>query len=83
MCEGLVTFASGKGWYFAENLADHSCVFIHQNNVENHRYLKVDDRIQFDSAPSSHTQGKAMAVNVKYLGHNIARQTSGIKVVQS
>ena len=79
MHEGLITFVSGKGWFFAESLADHSAVFIHQNNVENHRYLKVDDRVQFDLAPSSHTQGKIDAVNVKYISHSIARQTSGVQ----
>ena len=74
MCEGLVTFVSGKGWYFAENLAEHSAVFVHQNQVENRRYLKVDDRISFDLVPSITRSGEMMATNVKYLGHTIARQ---------
>ena len=81
MHEGLITFVSGKGWFFAENLADHSCVFVHQNDVENHRYLKVDDHIQFDRAPSSKAPGKINAVNVKYVGHTIARQV-GDKAVR-
>jgi cold shock CspA family protein len=76
MCEGIVTFASGKGWYFAENLADHSAVFVHQNQVENRRYLKVDDKISFDLAPSISRSGEMMAANVKYLGHVIAAQNS-------
>lgn len=77
MCEGVVTFVSGKGWYFAENSADHSRIFVHQNDVENFRYLKVDDRIAFDISPNPDRPGKTMAVNVKYLGHTIARQISG------
>ena len=78
MCEGHITFVSGKGWYFAENSADHSAIFVHQNQVENQRYLKVDDRISFTVSPSTSHPGKTMAINVKYLGHTIARQTSGV-----
>ena len=43
--EGIVSFVSGKGWFFVENLADHSAVFVHQTQVENQRYLKLQDRI--------------------------------------
>jgi cold shock CspA family protein len=82
MCEGIITFVSGKGWFFAENSADHSAVFVHQNQVENQRYLKVDDRISFDLAPATNHPGKIMAANVKYLGHNIVRQVSD-RAVQS
>lgn len=82
MYEGIVTFVSGKGWYFAENLADHTAIFVHQNQVENQRYLKVGNRISFDIAPSTNNPGKTMAANVKYLGHTIARQ-GGDKGVQS
>jgi cold shock CspA family protein len=71
---GIITFSSGKGWYFAENLSDHSSTFVHQNQVENQRYLRVDDRISFDLAPSPKAPGKLMAVNVKYLGHIVAAQ---------
>jgi cold shock CspA family protein len=82
MCEGIITFVSGKGWFFAENLADNSAVFVHQNQVENKRYLKVDDRISFDVVPSTTHPGQTMAANVKFLGHVIARQVSD-KAVQS
>lgn len=77
MYEGIVSFVSGKGWYFAENLTNHSATFVHQADVENQRYLKIDDRISFDLAPNPARPGKVKAVNVKYLGHIIARQTSG------
>jgi len=82
MFQGIVTFSSGKGWYFAENLDDHSAVFLHQNNVENSRYLKVDDRVSFDVAPSETHPGKTKAINVKYLGHTIARQVSDKSAVR-
>jgi cold shock CspA family protein len=75
--QGRITFSSGKGWYFAESDADHSAVFVHQNQVENNRYLQIDDRIEFDIAPNPKKPGKTNAVNVKYLGHTVARQTSG------
>ena len=74
--EGVVTFASGKGYFFAENLTDHSSIFVHQVDVERQRYLRVGDRISFDVVPSRKTPGKTQAANVRYLGHVIARQTS-------
>jgi len=77
MCDGIITYVSGKGWFFAENLSDHTAIFVHQNQVENQRFLKVGDRISFTVAPSVKTPGKTMAVDVKYLGHTITRQTSG------
>jgi cold shock CspA family protein len=77
MCQGIITYISGKGWFFAENTDDHSSIFIHQKDVENRRYLKIDDRISFDVTPSRTQPGEFQAINVKYLGHNIARQTSG------
>ncbi len=73
---GVITFVSNKGWFFAENSADHSAVFVHQNQVENQRYLRVDDRISFDLVPSNKNPGKMMAANVKYLGHTVAVQRS-------
>jgi cold shock CspA family protein len=76
MCQGTITFVSGKGWFFAENDADHSAIFVHQKDVENRRYLKVDDRISFDVIPSRSQAGQTQASNVKYLGHTIAVQRS-------
>src|SRR6266566_935673 len=81
MSEATVTFVS-NGWFFAEDSADHSSIFIHQKEVENQRYLKVNDRVSFDRIPSTKYPGKLQATNVKYLGHTIARQVSD-KAVQS
>jgi cold shock CspA family protein len=75
MQEATVTFVSGKGWYFAR-LANDTAVFIHANNVENQRFLKVDDRVSLDLVPSPKKPNQQMGVNVKYLGHTIARQVS-------
>lgn len=80
MHQGIITFDSQKGWYFGENLTDHSRTFIHIDAVENQRYLKVNDRVSFDIAPNPDRPGKTMAVNVKYLGRVIARQVSGAAV---
>ena len=65
---GCITFVSGRGWFFCENDADHSAVFIHQKNVENQRYLKVDDRVEFELTENPRRPGEICGVNVKYLG---------------
>jgi cold shock CspA family protein len=72
--QGTITFSSERGWYFAEKDADHGAIFVHQNQVENQRYLKVGDRIEFEIGPSTKNPGKIQALNVRYLGHTIARQ---------
>ena len=82
MYQAIVTFVSDHGWFFAERLDDSSRVFVHQNDVENQRYLKVNDRIEFEIGPSRTIPGKTCAVNVRYLGHLIARQV-GDQMVQS
>lgn len=74
---GTISFVSGKGWFFAERDDDSSAVFIHQNEVEKQRFLKVDDRVEFDIAPSLTQPGKTQGVNVRYIGHHIAIQRSG------
>ncbi len=76
----IVTFVSEKGWFFAERTDDSSRVFIHQNDVENQRYLKVNDRVELEIGPSTTSPGKTCGVNVRYLGHNIVRQVSGTAV---
>lgn len=73
---GIVTYVSGKGWFFAENLTDNTSIFVHQKDVENRRYLKVDDRIAFDVIPSRTEPGEVQAANVKYLGHTVVAQYS-------
>lgn len=77
MHEGIITFASPNGWFFAENLTDRAAIFVHQVDVENQRYLKVGDRISFTIIPSRKRPGKIQAGDVKYLGHVVARQTNG------
>jgi cold shock CspA family protein len=76
MSTGTITFCSGKGWYFAENDADHCSIFVHQKDVERQRYLRVADRIEFETAANPKHPDKTCAVNVRYLGHTVAKQTS-------
>jgi cold shock CspA family protein len=82
MYQATITFVSGKGWFFAERDDDSSAVFIHQNEVENNRYLKVNDRVEFDLAENPKRPGKICAVAVRYIGHTIARQVSTEKAVR-
>ena len=76
MYTGTITFVSGKGWFFAERDGDSAAIFIHQRDVENRRYLKIDDRVEFDVDTSPRHPDKICAVNVKYIGHIVARQMS-------
>ena len=73
--QGTIDFVSGKGWFFA-HADDDTCVFVPQRAVEGRRYLRIDDRIQFDVIPSKKENGQFEATNVKYLGHIIAVQRS-------
>ena len=70
--QGIVRFVSSKGWYFAECVSNQSSVFVHQKDVANNRYLRVDDRIEFDLSENPKHPGKMCAINVNYLGHSIA-----------
>jgi cold shock CspA family protein len=72
----IITFVSGKGWFFAKNLDDQSAIFIHQKDVENMRYLRVGDRVTGELAPNPRSPGKTMGTNVKFAGRAIARQVS-------
>jgi len=65
--QGIIKFSSERGWYFAENLSDHSTVFVHQRDIENERYLKVGDCITFEIAPSPRHPGRFCGINVKYV----------------
>jgi cold shock CspA family protein len=72
----IITFESGKGYYFAETETNLS-VFIHQNFVNNQRALHIGDRVRFTLAPNPKKAGGVHGVDVEYLGHVTARQTSG------
>lgn len=74
--QGIIRFVSGKGWYFAEDLLDHSSVFIHQRDIVSDRYLHEDDRVDFVLAENPKHPGKMCGTSVKYVGHTIARQIS-------
>ena len=76
MYQGIISYASGKGWCFVERDSDSSTIFVFPGDVENNRLLRVNDRVEFDVIPSRKFPGKVQAANVKYLGHLIARQVS-------
>jgi cold shock CspA family protein len=76
MSEAIITFVSSKGFSFGEDSETHSAVYIHQNDVEHRRYLKINDRVSFDLIPSPKYPDRMQATNVKYLGHTIAAQYS-------
>jgi cold shock CspA family protein len=82
MHEGIITYVSGKGWFIAEDLGDHSAIFIHQSYVENKRFLKVNDIVSFDLVPSERNPGKTRADNVKFLRHIIVVQYSDKSAVR-
>ena len=71
---GTITHVSGRGWFFCKCDEDQSGVFVAQKNIEKRRYLQVDDRISFDRIPSTKNPNDFEAINVKYLGHIVARQ---------
>lgn len=72
----IVTFESGRGYFFAENLTDHSQIFIHARDVANDRYLHVDDIVEFELAENPQRPGKFLGRNVRWVGHCVARQTA-------
>jgi cold shock CspA family protein len=76
MYQGTITFVSEKGWFFAKSDSDNSAVFIHQRDVHLRRYLRVDDRVEFDLTPSTKHNGEFQATKVRYIGRLIARQVS-------
>jgi cold shock CspA family protein len=76
--EGTITYVSGKGWFFAKcDDGNDTGVFVHQRDVENRRYLRLDDRIQFNVVPSLKSPGDLQAANVKFLAHAGAAPTDG------
>lgn len=69
-------FLAGRGFWLAVCDGTDETVFIHYNEVANNRYLRENDRVEFDAVPNPRKPGKLMGVRVRYLGHVIARQIS-------
>jgi cold shock CspA family protein len=65
------------GYWFGEADETHESVFIHIKNVKGKRFLHLGDRVQFELVPNPLKPGEAHAANVEYIGHPIAKQTSG------
>jgi cold shock CspA family protein len=76
MLTGLVVF-EGQGWWIVECDNTSEAVFTHHSKVLHNRYLHVGDRVRFESEPNPRKPGQNQAINVQFIGHVIARQTSG------
>jgi hypothetical protein len=76
ICKGIITFDSGKGWYFAEDLADRTAVFIHMRYSADEKYLRLHDIITFRRVDSTTKPGKFEARDIRWAGRNIARQVA-------
>ena len=80
---GLVTCEAGtRSFVFAEDLADHIQVFVLLRDVVDSRFLHAGDIIEFDLIDNPRKPGKFQGVNVCYVAHNVARQTSASAEVQ-
>jgi cold shock CspA family protein len=76
MFQGTVFFISPQGWSLCERDGDSVVIFVHPNQVVDHRRLHINDRISFTVIPGR-IPGKTQAGDVRYISHAIARQTSG------
>lgn len=77
MFEGIVISESVRGTSWVEQDETHTSVFCHISHVAGNRVLHVGDRVRFTITENPNRPGKMMADNVTYVGHVIARQTSG------
>jgi cold shock CspA family protein len=77
MATGIIVFESGKGWWIVEVDGTSEGVFVHHSQVADHRYLHLNDRIEFSITPNPKRPGQNEARNARYIGHVIVRQTSG------
>jgi cold shock CspA family protein len=73
---GIIISESDKGFVWCETDVTHQAVFIHLSNVEGRRILHKLDRVSFELGLNPKRPGQTQGLNVKYLGHVIARQVS-------
>ena len=74
---GTIVAESDKGYWFAEQDVTHESVFVHHRQVVRGRYLHIGDRIRFSLAPNPSKPDKLWAVDVEFIGIQIARQVGG------
>jgi hypothetical protein len=74
---GIITFDSGRGWYFAEDSEDGIAVFVHMRYSADEKYLHLSDTITFQRINSVTKPGKFEAREIRRTGHCISRQVSG------
>jgi cold shock CspA family protein len=80
MFSGTIISELGRGAFWCEQDETHSSVFVHISHVADRRVLHIGDRITFSIAPNPMRPGQRMAVDVTYVGRNIARQSSSTAV---
>jgi cold shock CspA family protein len=68
MYTATVVWDSGKGFWFADSDLDHERIFIHQRDCVRRRFLKINDRISYELAPSLSMPNEMRAVNVTVIG---------------
>lgn len=74
--KALITFENPRGFVFAEDVADHVSVYIHQRSVIGARYLHTGDMVSYDLLENPKQPGRFQGINVRYAGHNVARQVA-------
>ena len=74
--KGLITFESGRGWYFCEDLDDCFISFVHMKQSMDSRQLHLNDIITYKRVDSTRVPGKFDALEVRYSGHRVASQVS-------
>ena len=76
MFSGTIITTGGRGFWWCEQDATHTSVFVHQSRVADRRVLHLGDRIRFEIAENPERPGQTMAVNVTYIGKVIAHHAS-------
>jgi hypothetical protein len=76
--KAIITSEPVRGVCFGEDLNEHISVFVPLNQVVDSRYLHISDLITFELVENPKRPGKFMAVNVRYVGHTIARQAAAV-----
>ena len=61
--------SAGAGFWFAVTDDTSETVFVHHSQVANNRFLRANDRIEFEIADNPRKPGQKQALAVRYIGH--------------
>jgi hypothetical protein len=81
--KGTITFDSGRGWFYAEDLEDGISVYVHMAHSADEKCLHVHDTITFQRVDSTAKPGKHEAREVRRFGLFIAPQVGGDRAGRS